>query len=402
MSDLSATERCVKCGLCLPHCPTFALTGNEADSPRGRIRLMQLLDQTEIPLSSGLFTHLDQCLQCHACESMCPSKVPFSDLMDTARARLEAIRKRSFGQRLARRVGLAFAASRGLRRIGSRVIHAAQRLQLDKAALRLPLSTTARHSLLALAPAGDPRSRPAPGNQSPAGRIQLFTGCTGDALDRTTLAASRRLLSRLGYAVDEPSGQGCCGALHQHNGELQTAAHLADINVAAFRGEDPVLCFASGCAARLQDYARYSNAAARLAQRSVDILGFLAERGKPAAGFAPLRARVALHLPCTHRNVLQQTQAITEVLGWIPELDVITVNPDGGCCGAAGSYMLSQPDMSARLADGVADRIRDSRAGLLLTTNIGCALQLRATLAARQQPLEVLHPVTLLERQLAD
>jgi glycolate oxidase iron-sulfur subunit len=401
MNDLSATQRCVKCGLCLPHCPTFQLTGNEADSPRGRISLMQMLDQPESNWSPGLFKHLDQCLLCHACEAMCPSDVPYDGLMDRARERLEPRRHRSLAQRLVRAAGLGLLTSGSGRRITAALLGTVRALGVRRL-MRLPGMPDRARRLLKLIPPPAPRGAQPEGVATSArlGQINLFTGCTGELFDRATLQSTRQLLGRLGYRVITPARQGCCGALHQHNGEPRKAGQLAAANRTAFSAnDDPIVTCASGCCAQLLNYAELYPQADGFSQRVTDIMAFIADRHAGALRLKPLREKVALHLPCTQRNLLGQ-DALLRVLGWIPGLDLIIVNPQGGCCGAAGSYMLTQPELADRLGAAMVDRVLATDARILLTTNIGCSLQLAAGIRGRGQALEVMHPVTLLDALL--
>jgi len=401
MNDLSATQRCVKCGLCLPHCPTFQLTGNEADSPRGRISLMQMLDQPESDWSPGLFRHLDQCLLCHACEAMCPSNVPYDALMDLARERLETGRHRSLAQRLVRAAGLGLLTSGSGRRITAVVLGIMRAVGVQRL-VRLPGMPERARRLLKLIPAPVPRGRPPEDVAGSArrGQINLFTGCTGELFDRTTLRSTRHLLGRLGYRVITPDGQGCCGALHQHNGEPRKAGQLAAANRAAFgTNADPIVTCASGCCAQLRNYTGLYPEADAFSQRVTDIMAFIAEHHTGALHLKPLQAKVALHLPCTQRNVLGR-EALLRVLGWIPGLELMIVNPEGGCCGAAGSYMLAQPELADRLGAAMVERVLATDARILLTTNIGCSLQLAAGIRQQARELEVMHPVTLLDALL--
>ncbi|VAW81839.1 Glycolate dehydrogenase, iron-sulfur subunit GlcF, partial [hydrothermal vent metagenome] len=404
MNSLSATERCVKCGLCLPHCPTFVLTGNEADSPRGRISLMQALQQTDRDLSPGLFRHLDQCLQCGACEAMCPSQVPFEALMDTARAQLEPLRRRSLLKRLSRRLGFQLITSKRGQRLTAAGLAGVQTLGLDRLLATLPGLPKPLCRSLRLLPAAQPKSfQRTTAENPPTGteqRLQFFTGCSGDLFDRTTLNATQRLLQRLGYAVDIPAGQTCCGALHQHNGEPGKAAQLARANLGTFSSSEPVITVASGCQARLQSYVDPAAEADGFRHQVIDILSFLLARGNADLEFKPINTVLALQIPCTQRNALRQAGTGEQILAWIPGLKLLTLNPNGGCCGAAGNYMLSQPQLSEPLGRQMADTFIASGAQQLVTTNIGCALQLRAALGEQGRRVEVVHPVTLLERTL--
>lgn len=404
MKDLSATDRCVKCGLCLPHCPTFALTGNEADSPRGRISLMQAIELPDPQWSPGLFRHLDQCLHCGACEAMCPSGVPFGRLMDHARSAIEPHRQRPLPGRVLRRMGLWLIESPG--RIGSLAmpLKIYQRLGLQWLIDKTPaLPAGVKRWNRFIPPPGCGTRRAVNATIKQRGAVNLFQGCVGGLFDQRTLSAARDLLAQLGYKVNTPRQQACCGALHQHNGELHRAARLADANLQGFAADDnPILVTASGCAAHLAAYAALyaDQPAGRLGRRVDEILHFLATQDLGNTRFSPYPERVAVYTPCTHRNILKQEQDILAVLSWIPDLDVVQINPAGGCCGAAGSYMLNQATLSDRLSAPLLEEIARSGARLVLTTNIGCAIQLKAGLTARAAEIEVLHPVTLLEQQL--
>jgi glycolate oxidase iron-sulfur subunit len=404
MNDLSATNRCVKCGLCLPHCPTFLLTGNEADSPRGRISLMQAIDQHQAHYTAGLFRHLDQCLLCGSCEAMCPSGVPFGRLMDAARAAVEPHRKRPTAKRVLRRLALHALASRSWTSILSTTVRLHQRLGLQRLIDRTPGVSLAvkRLNRLIPAPADDasvaPESSPV---RAQRGRVNLFRGCAGTLFDQSTLNAAQRLLESLGYRVNVPERQGCCGALHQHNGDPAAAARLAKANQTAFgTNGDPILVTASGCAAHLTAYGGiYGHQEAEgVAQRVEDILHFLKRDGGHQLRFRRFAEKLAVYIPCTHRNVLRQQQDILDILSWIPGAEAHVVNPDGGCCGAAGSYMLSQSELAERLRRPLIEAIAQAQVRLLLTANIGCAIHLQAGLRERGLAIEVLHPVVLLDR----
>ena len=403
MSDLSATDRCVKCGLCLPHCPTFRLSGIEADSPRGRISLMQAMDSPDVSWSPGLFRYLDRCLECRACEAMCPSKVPFGQLMDSARRRLEPHRQRSLPGRWLRAAALAMLTSPARLKLLGLGLGLYRRLGLQRLVTRLPGLPHGLRRLNRLLPAG--HSAAAVPTQSAAetrGTVDLFRGCIASLVDPHTLAAAQRLLQQLGYRVNVPARQGCCGALHQHNGAPRTAARLAESNRTAFGDSNhPILVTASGCAAQLRDYGTLYGETG-VSQRVSDILHFLLAHERTALQFAPLPQTVAVHVPCSHRNVLGQGQDIIDILDWIPQLRPVPLNPQGGCCGAAGSYLLSQPEVADQLRDDMLEPLARSNTRLLVTSNIGCFMHLQAGLKEKGLDIEVVHPVVLLARQLQD
>lgn len=404
MDDLSATDRCVKCGLCLPHCPTFTLTGNEADSPRGRISLMQWLDD-EAEISPGLLTHIDRCLQCGACEAMCPSNVPFGALMDTTRARLAPHHQRGFIDRVLDRVGTKLLTSPRALQLAGPLLEGYRQLGLPVLLGKLPGMAGRLNRLLAgrtdAKTDSGRRCGPDPTHKETTARVHLFPGCTGHALDQQTLNAAQGLLLALGYDAVIRTNTACCGALHQHNGHPDTAASLAAHNRAALNDDAPIISIASGCAAHLQHYDTLDvgGASTPFSPRVSEITAFLATQNPASLHFGPCKHPVGVYMPCTQRNALQQSQAVFEVLNWIPQLETHLINPQGGCCGAAGSYLLTQAEFSDALGDQMAERIVDSRVRTLLTTNIGCAIHLQARLRKQGVRVEVIHPVTFLWKQ---
>ncbi|CAL1239182.1 (Fe-S)-binding protein [Candidatus Methylocalor cossyra] len=385
---IAATDLCVKCGLCLPHCPTYRQTLDENQSPRGRLALIQGWASGALAAGPALTRHLDGCLLCRACEAVCPAQVPYGRIVDRFRAATGGAGK-PWPARL---------RSTLLRRLLSRG---------GAAALTRPWAVAARRCL-----AGSGLLRllgldeldaglPAPSGRGPVpsaegavtGRIDLFLGCTAELLDRATLDATLTLLARLKVAVRIPPGQTCCGALEAHAGQDCSAALAA--NLAAFAGPDPVVSFASGCAAMLRDYP------ASFAARVMDLSQWLVEHPWPAkVALRPLKAKVCLHSPCTLRNVLRAEHYPAELLRRIPELTLVPLPSDLGCCGAAGTYCLERPAMARALRDEVLDQVLAAGADLVATSNPGCALHLRAGLKQRGRgQIEVLHPATLLARQ---
>ena len=414
--DLKQTDRCVMCGLCLPHCPTYRETQDEGDSPRGRIALMQSLDRNELDASSPrLAFHLDRCLECRACEAMCPSGVPFGALMDAARARIEPTRPRTRAQRLSRRLAMdVLVPDKRALRLTGRLLRLYQRSGLRYLArttglLRAAGLTRADTALPELTGPGR-WLRYYPPSAPQRGTVALFTGCVAELADTQTLQASINVLNRLGFGVHVPRGQVCCGAIHQHNGEPERAAELAQRNIDAFAAVEPdaILTTASGCGAMLKEYGTLNHPpregdakATAFGARVQDINSFLDARDwAGTVRLAPLRARVAVHLPCSLRNVLKQPDAPNKLLSRIPQIELIPLTDHDRCCGAAGSYVLTQPDMADRLREPHIAAIRAQRPALVVTANVGCAMHLSAGLRAAGVTMEVIHPVVLLERQL--
>jgi len=378
-------DRCVKCGMCLPECPTYRLHGDENESPRGRLALIEGLVDGRLQGDATLIRHLDSCLTCRRCERLCPSQVRYGYLIDRGRALLPRRRGRwlthwiehprlfQAGTRAARALPLFLSWALGHR------MH-----RLHQVARALPAPTAA------------PRPGDYPAIEGPArGRVALFTGCTGQALQGGALNAALTLLRHVGYAVTIPEAR-CCGALSQHAGDLARADGLAERNRAAFAdGPDAVLSIASGCGIHLDAYQP------PLPVSHLDINRFLVERGGLGRDdFRPLATKVALHTPCSMENVYRGGEWAGALLALIPQLEIVHVGETGQCCGAAGDHMLRQPVQAARLRQPLVEQLAGDGFTLLATSNVGCAMHLADGLHARGQRVEVLHPVEILARQL--
>jgi glycolate oxidase iron-sulfur subunit len=362
-------DRCVQCGLCLPHCPTYRLDQSEAESPRGRIAYIKAVAQGRLAPTPAGDTHLDHCLGCRRCEPVCPAGVPYGELLLGARAAQALRRPAPARLRLA---GWLLARPPLLGRLLD-----LQRLAGDwlPASLRPPLP-----------PAPEPVALPA----NPPGAtttVALFAGCVADRHESGTRASLAKLLGAAGVAVELSAGQGCCGAAAAHAGDTGTAARLAAANRQAFAGAGAVLCLASGChdslARSLAGTAPVEDALARL-----DRLG-------DALRFRPAHRRVALHLPCTQRSLVRSEAALRRLLARIPGLDLVDL-PDTGCCGAAGLHQLAEPARADALRAPLLVALAASGASELLSANIGCRLHL-----ATGTILPVRHPIDFLAEHLA-
>ncbi len=410
---LEKADLCVKCGLCLPHCPTYRLSRDENESPRGRIALMQALAAEALPASADVLAHLDHCLGCRACERACPSQVPYAELLDRSRALSAPQRRRPRRERWLRAAGLALVRHRPLLRRVHGLLRLGQGLGLRALARR---SGLLRCAGLQSAEAESPPLRARhrwrayyPSERTARGEVALFTGCVGDVLDQPTLDAAVRLLNALGYGVHLPPTQACCGAIHLHEGDPDTALALARRNIESFANlpVEAVLFVASGCGAQLVEYAQLDwpdapsrERAAALAGRCRELGAFLEECRWDGVELAPLPATAALHEPCTLRNVLRGTAAAHAALRRIPELRLVELAGNASCCGAAGTHMLSDPERAAALRAPKLDALEASGAALLVSANVGCALHLAAGARHRGHAVEVVHPAVLLARQL--
>lgn len=365
---VALADRCVQCGLCLPHCPTYRLDRNEAESPRGRIAYVKAVAQGRIVPTLAGDTHLDHCLGCRRCEPACPAGVAYGELLLGARARQAQRRKPLARLRLA---GWLLARPPILGRL----------LDLQRLVGRL-LPGFLRPDLPAPA-----RPEPMPGPPAaPAGQVAVFVGCIADRHESGSRAALARLLAAADLAVTIPAGQGCCGAAAAHAGDGATAVRLGQANQAAFAGQDKVLCLASGC----QDSLTRS-----LAQTPVeDALALLDGLGDRLR-FRPCDRRIALHLPCTQRSVVRSDAALRRLLARVPGLDLVEL-PDTGCCGAAGLHQLAEPARAALFRAPLLEALAASGATELLSANIGCRLHL-----GPGTMLPVRHPIDFLAEHLA-
>ncbi|MFT4047015.1 MAG: heterodisulfide reductase-related iron-sulfur binding cluster [Solimonas sp.] len=389
----------MKCGLCLPHCPTYQETRHEADSPRGRIALMQGFATGGIGWSARLQAHLDGCLGCRSCERVCPAKVPYGELIDAGRTLLAQCHHG--GSSVTRWLGPWLTSAR-LRALARGLLAFYQRSGLQRLARLAGLHDAPRIGRwLSLVPVAGQAIELRGRCASQTRRVQLFRGCVGDIADTATLTAVRQLLERCGFAVDEPAAQTCCGALHQHAGEPRIARRLLDANIAAFAGDDSVLYAASGCGATLKEYGRLAgnDAARAFSARVRDPHRFLLDHWPRGLALRPLPAKVALHLPCTQRNVTGDGDAIGALLKKIPGISVEPLDLQHNCCGAAGTYFLSQPRMADRLLAHKLDALAAMKPDHLVSSNVGCTLHIAAGLRRRGLNVPVLHPLALLARQ---
>jgi glycolate oxidase iron-sulfur subunit len=399
------------CGLCSPHCPTYLLSQDENESPRGRIALMAALNDGRLDADDDrLAAHLQHCLGCRACEHYCPSGVPFGAIMDEARAllksphhgprRLPYLPRKLLARLSQRRL---FPWLRRYQRWGM------QHLARSTGLLRL-LGLSQTDNLLPAIPAAHHWHDYYPPQAAKRGDVALFTGCITETLGQGGLASSIRLLNTLGYGVFVPPAQGCCGALHQHNGDSPQAVRLARQNLGAFASLeiDAILHTATGCTAMLSEYHRLPGLPAELRETArqftakvADINQFLLQcEWPPHLRCQPLAHRIAVHTPCSQVHVLRQAETTLQLLQRIPLVELVPLADNERCCGGAGSYLLTQPEWATRLRQPKIDNLIQLHPHTLVTSNMGCALHLGAGLREQGITLEILHPVELLVRQL--
>ncbi len=413
---VAESNRCVSCGLCLPHCPTYRLLKSETDSPRGRIALMQGVMKDKIPLNERFVMHMDRCLTCRACESVCPNHVAFGRLMDAARSvitqqssdplqnkkadilfmlkqyfimqpmRIERLRRLFYWLQ---QMGLLQWLGK-LELLEKNVI---ARLVGQLPLVEFPVSTVTTTSYKV----GTRWQEVYPAKGQERGAVGLFLGCITRLTDVITLNASIFILNQLGYVVHVPSRQTCCGAIHQHAGDLDSAMVLARQNRSAFTelGLDVVLSTASGCGVQLVEEGNADR------YRVMDISQFLlTAQGWENIELKPLEQKVLIHDPCSLRHVLSGHGFVYELMARIPGAQIVSLPGNDQCCGAAGVYFINQSEIAQQLLDAKLSAVQEAGAAYLLTSNIGCAMHLAAGLRGKGIDLEVLHPVTLLARQM--
>src|SRR5512132_2637509 len=381
-ADLNA---CVACGLCLPHCPTYRLTGEESASPRGRIAAMRAV-QDGIAVPDLTFEgFMDLCLVCRACEDVCPSHVPFGRMMEAAREQVEPLR--TLRTRFVRWLGFHWVLPH------PSLVRTAAALQ----PIARPFMPKAARALL---PARGypfarlPRVTEPPAGVEARGTVALLSGCVQDRWFHRVNLATIRVLARNGWRVVVPSGQACCGALAAHNGRLAIARRLAKRARHVFGDADVVVVNAAGCAAHMVTYDELRPGSGLPVR---EVTEFLRAEGL-AAQPGSLDAIVAYHDACHALRVLKVHDEPRDLLRMIDGLQVVEV-PDGDrCCGAAGIYNVTQPEAAGALGREKAEAVAATGASIVASANPGCSMQLAAQLRAIGSPMEVVHPIELLDR----
>jgi glycolate oxidase iron-sulfur subunit len=400
---------CVHCGLCTSACPTYLELGTEMDSPRGRIYLMRAVTDGRLEPSAEVRRHLDLCLDCRACESACPSGVRYGQLIEPFRIHLAKTQPPALPawQRLmlfhlfpyAGLDWLALAPARLLQWTG------AERFMERSGLLRLlPRPLRQMHEMLPRLKRHYgrlPEVLPAEGKRR--ARVALFTGCVADAIFPETNLATARVLQRNGCEVWIPRNQGCCGALHYHLAAEGPARTFAASNCTVFRPEsvDAIIVNAAGCGAMLKDYPHLlhdtgqAQAARAFAAKVKDISEFLVELG-PVKPQHPLRLRATYHDACHLCHAQQIRKPPRQLLEMIPGLELVPLAESEICCGAAGSYNLTEPEMAERLGERKAKHILDTKAQAVLSGNVGCLLQMGRHLRKEHPEIVVAHTIDAL------
>lgn len=409
---------CVHCGLCTSACPTYLETGNENDSPRGRIYLMRAVADGRLPLTDTVTRHLDLCLDCRSCETACPSGVQYGRLIEPFRVGMQSQRQQSPTPKWFQKwILYGLFPDRRKLRWALAPARIAQTLGLDRLAERtglLKLLPTPLQRMQRLLPTLRSRGGELPRVLPPEGpkraRVALFTGCVADAMFHHVHRATARVLQKNGCEVVIPEKQVCCGAIHYHSGSGVPALEMAEQNERVFSAEDvdAVIVNVAGCGSMLKDYGHMAvelipgetgrqEKLSALAAKMKDVTEFLAELG-PMPGNQPVAGPVTYHDACHLCHAQQIRMQPRQLLSLIPELEVVPLAESEICCGAAGSYNLTEPEMADRLGQRKVRNILATGAKTVVSANAGCTLQIQAMLkAAGRDDIQVRHPVELLD-----
>ena len=409
-------DDCVHCGFCLPTCPTYALWGEEMDSPRGRIYLMEMAERGEIPLEGAFTTHIDRCLGCMACVTACPSGVQYDRLLEATRPQIERNVPRSRADRWFREaIFTLFPYRRRLRAasLGGALYQKLRPRRMDAWLAKLPQRFERLVAMESLLPPVNVRDAFA---RTPArtravgprrGRIGLLTGCVQDVFFHPVNEATVRVLAAEGFEVIAPPEQGCCGALGLHAGREEEAAERAKKLIATFeRAEvDAIAVNVAGCGSSMKEYGElladdpeWAARAQAFADKVRDVSEVLAEvLASPRATRHPIEATVVYHDACHLGHAQKIRTQPRDVLRAIPGVTLVELPEAELCCGSAGIYNMLQPEAAGQLGRRKADNIRGTGADLLVTANPGCLLQIRKYLEGE---LPMLHPVQLVDASI--
>jgi glycolate oxidase iron-sulfur subunit len=414
--DAALIETCVHCGFCLPACPTYALWGEEMDSPRGRIYLMKSALDGRVGMTPGFVRHFDACLGCMACVTACPSGVQYAPLIEATRGQIERRHPRDLGDRLFRAAIFSVVPYPARLRLA---LFPAVLYRLVQPILRrtgvLRLLPNRLRALAALTPPVTLANLVArmPECTSPAGArrmtVGLLTGCVQRLVFAHVNEATVRVLAAEGCEVVAPVGQGCCGALALHAGRLDEARAFAKRTIETFEqaGVEHVVVNAAGCGSSMKEYGQlladdpaWAARAAAFTARVRDVTELLVELGAPCAPRARLDLRVAYHDACHLAHAQGIRQQPRDLLGGIPGVELVPFDEPDMCCGSAGIYNLVQPDAARDLGARKVRHLAAAAPDVVATANPGCTLQIAASAAALGRPLSVLHPIELVDASI--
>ncbi len=405
--QLKNTDMCVSCGMCLPHCPTYQLARQESESPRGRLSLIRAALTRDLVIDDSMITHLDHCLLCHSCESVCPVGIPFVKIMDEMKEGIHAHKKI---RPVWKRVLFSLVADRRKMQRLMRVftgLHLARVLNLFSPIRMGGLSRYVQFATLIKKAPHWQEYYPAEGDEKH--KVALFLGCLQEYFDSDSLSDAIRVLNKLGVSVTVPAEQQCCGAIHSHAGKSGTARKLFNANKNAFGipDIDEVVSLSSACTVTLGEHVMCgstgnadSSGKDQSALQVSDLMDYLEKiHWFENRSLGSVNKKIILHYPCTQKNSLRNTDVLDKLLSRIPELDIAKMPIGIKCCGAAGVFSLDYPDWSDKLASMALQPIDHENYDVIITSNIGCALQFRKKVRSLKR-VKVLHPISLVSQSL--
>jgi glycolate oxidase iron-sulfur subunit len=406
---------CVHCGLCLQSCPTYRVLGMEADSPRGRLYLMNSVLRGETPLTKDFVAHMELCLLCRACEDTCPAGVRYGRLMENMRAQIQTLYKRSYLQRAARRIVFrtVFHEQGNLERL-FRILRLYQRSHLQNLVTRTGLMSLFPSKIRIL----EEYMPPVPPNffapskhlvTNPDGakkhRVGFFSGCVMSVAYPSANDATLRVLSKNGCEVVTPPGQRCCGALHVHNGEVELARDLARANIDAFEefNVEYIISNAGGCGTSLKEYPellkhdpQYAEKAEEFSRKVMDMSEFLGSI-ELNRSFRPVNARVTYQDSCHAVHVRKIRDQPRTLIKGIPGIEFVEMKDADGCCASGGSYWFTNHDLSMQLLDSKMANIAATKADMIVAANPPCLMQLQLGVKRARIDIRVIHLAELLD-----
>ena len=370
--DADDLNTCVQCGLCLPFCPTFRVTGDEMLSPRGRIQLMREVQIHDAPVTSEVLDSFATCVQCRGCEPACPSNVPFGQLMESTR---ESLADEHLMTPRWQRLAMKPLANPILLNAGTRALALAQKLQLVPARLGLSQDIALRRTNL----------------EATGDDVYLFTGCVMDTMQREVHRAGLDVLTTAGFGV-RPTGDAapCCGALQAHAGLMSETRALAEQMLANLEPGVPIIVDSAGCGAAMKDYGHLlgTEDARVFSERVYDISEFLAAHMDKLPDVDPLDLTVAIQDPCHLRHVQRVHEATRAVLRpFVREL--VELDDEGLCCGAGGAYSIFEPDLAAQIRDRKVASIGRATPDVVASANPGCSMHLAGAGIPTKHPMEL-------------
>ena len=396
---INAADQCVMCGLCLPHCPTYQLAKNESESPRGRIALVRALYEGQLSASENINSHLDHCLTCMSCERACPANVDYEKIIDAGRA---ATRKQqSFFKRFQQSFLLLALQNIILRKILKVCIAVSQTLGLTRLLSNIRLINLLPERGIHHANISDSNRK----NVNNKIKVAIINSCVGDLVSDQTFSSVNLILSKLDCNVIPQAQAYCCGALHQHTGDLKTAKILRKRFLNSFNNQklDYLISLTTGCGAQIKRYPELESTelAHETANKLMDVNEFILQQIiNNKLEFRALNKKVFLHNPCSQPQVTKEKKTIEQLLELIPEIEVIAFEDEHTCCGAGGVNTLFQEKLAQQLIKNKILELKNNSATFLVSSNIGCALHFQAQLKLENINIKVCHPITLLAQQM--